>query len=86
MLTGDALVNENARLQIRINQLLDRIELSFRQALRTAQSQGNAPETDASAHANLLVSYVIGRWYRYAKSGFKLSPTTEAETQIRRLF
>ncbi len=36
VLTGDALVTEDNRLQERINHINDRIEASFRQALRTA--------------------------------------------------
>ena len=39
VLTGDALVNENERLQVRINQLLDRIEAALKQALRVAATQ-----------------------------------------------
>ena len=86
VLIGEALVNEDTRLQTRINQLLDRIELSFRQALRTALSQGQTQETAISARANLFVSYIIGRWHRFAKSGFKYSPSAEAEAQILLIF
>lgn len=41
MLIGDALVHENERLQIRINQVLDRVEASFKQSLRIAIAQGS---------------------------------------------
>ena len=37
VLTGDALVNENDRLQDRMNQLLERIEASLRQSLRVSR-------------------------------------------------
>jgi len=40
VLIGDALVHENPRLQVRINQLLDRIEASLKQSLRVAAAQG----------------------------------------------
>src|SRR5438552_15194384 len=43
VLIGDALVNENDRLQDRMNQMLDRIEASLRQSLRVAVSQGEMP-------------------------------------------
>ena len=36
VLIGDALVNENERLQVRINQLFDRIESTLKQSLRIA--------------------------------------------------
>ncbi len=82
VLTGEALVNENARLQARVNQLLERIEASLRQALRIAASQGDlAGGADAGAGANLLVSYVQGRWQQFVKSGFRQSPTGQWEAQ-----
>lgn len=83
VLTGEALVGENERLQERMNQLLDRIEASLRQVLRLAAANGTLPETfDANSRANLLVSYVLGRWHRFAKSGFKRSPAEGAEPQV----
>jgi TetR/AcrR family transcriptional regulator len=50
VLIGDALVNENERLQVRINQLHDRLE------------------------ATIILSFVVGRWHQFAKSGFKRDP------------
>src|SRR5690606_13273721 len=41
VIIGDALVNEDERLQLRMNQFMDRIELAIRQALRTAVAQGH---------------------------------------------
>ena len=76
VLIGDALVNENERLQLRINQLHDRLEATLKQSLRFAATQQEIPQdVDASAQANLLLSYVVGRWHQYAKSGFKRDPT-----------
>jgi len=75
VLTGDALVNENERLQLRINQLLDRIEASFKQSFRMAATQGELGEAvDVGARANALLCYVIGRWQLFAKSGFARDP------------
>jgi TetR/AcrR family transcriptional regulator len=75
VLIGDALVHENPRLQVRINQLLDRIEATLKQSLRIAVTQGAlAAGHDVGAHAAILVSYVIGRWHRFVKSGFKNDP------------
>jgi len=82
VLIGDALVNEDERLQLRMNQLAERIELTYRQALRNAAAQGHQMESDATARANLLASFVIGRWHRFAKSGFRLSPSEGSQTQI----
>ena len=75
VLIGDALVNEDARLQQRINQLFDRLEVTLKQALRIAISQGELDEkVDAGQYANVLLSYVIGRWLQFGKSGFTRDP------------
>jgi TetR/AcrR family transcriptional regulator len=86
VLIGDALVNEHDRLQARINQLVDRVEASVRQCFRGAIEQGQLAATeDAASRADLLVAYVLGRWMRYAKTGFKRAPAEGLEVQLRRL-
>jgi TetR/AcrR family transcriptional regulator len=83
VLIGDALVNENDRLQDRMNQLLERIEASLRQSLRVAVSLGEMPaDVDTGARAALAVAYVLGRWHRFAKSGFRKQPTEGLEVQL----
>ena len=75
VLIGDALINEDERLQLRINQLYDKLELAFKQSLRLAATQGHGLEGDVGARASLLVCYVVGHWHRFARSGFKQHPT-----------
>ncbi len=83
VLTGDALVNEDERLQIRINQLLDRIEATLKQSLRIAATQGEMGEAvDVGAYSNVLVCYVIGRWQQFAKSGFSREPMEQLPAQL----
>ena len=75
VLIGDALVNENERLQARINQLLDKIEAALKQSLRVAATQDQlSASADFGSLANVLLCYVIGRWQQYAKSGFTREP------------
>jgi len=74
VLIGDALVNEDERLQVRMNQFYDKVELACKQSLRLAVTQGHGQEADVAARASLLVAYVAGRWHRFAKSGFKHNP------------
>jgi TetR/AcrR family transcriptional regulator len=82
VLIGDALVHENPRLQVRINQLLERIEASLKQALRISSTQGAlSAEHDFGAHANTLVAYVLGRWHLFVKSGFKTEPLSQLPAQ-----
>jgi len=83
VLIGDALVNENERLQERMNQLFDRVESSLKQSLRVAVSQAELPPgLDTSARASLGIAYVVGRWHRYAKSGFRKLPGEALEDQL----
>lgn len=82
VLIGDALVNEDERLQLRMNQFIERVELALKQALRVAVTQGQAREEEVAARANMMTSLVLGRWHRFAKSGFKQNPSDGAQTQI----
>ena len=75
VLTGDALVNEDERLQARVNQLHDRLEASLRQSSRLAVGASQLPaDWDVNAYANALLAFVVGRWHQFAKSGFKRAP------------
>jgi TetR/AcrR family transcriptional regulator len=82
VLTGEALVHEDERLQQRINQLFDRLEASLRQSLRVAQLADRLPrEHDINAHAAVLAAYVTGRWQIFVKTGFKRRPQEGWEAQ-----
>jgi TetR/AcrR family transcriptional regulator len=87
VLLGDALLQEDDRLQDRISQVLDRVEASLKQSLRIGQSQsgapGNAGQDDVAVRAALLMSFVLGRWHRFARSGFKKLPTEASEISLR---
>ena len=83
VLIGDALVTEDGRLQERINQLVDRLESSLKQCYRTSVAQSKMPaDTDVSARANIVLAFVLGRWLRFAKSGFKKLPTDMVDAQL----
>ncbi|SNX27743.1 transcriptional regulator, TetR family [Polynucleobacter meluiroseus] len=87
VLLGDALLQEDDRLQERITQVLDRVESSLKQALRIAQTErGNLAQLgqdEVSIRAALLMSFVLGRWHRFARSGFKKLPTEASEISLR---
>ena len=78
VLIGDALVNEDERLQLRMNQFIERVELAYKQALRQAVAQGHIPESEVASRASLLTSFVVGRWHRFVKTGFKSLPNEQA--------
>jgi len=87
VLLGDALLQEDDRLQERITQVLDRVEASLKQALRIAQTQGGtwagAGQEEVSIRAAMLMSFVLGRWHRFARSGFKKLPTEASDISLR---
>jgi len=84
VMVGDALVFENDRLQLRMNQFFDKIEASLRQCLRQpAGVNGSAtPSVDAQVRASMLTSFVLGRLQRFARSGFKRWPTEHLEASL----
>ncbi|MFM0285135.1 nucleoid occlusion factor SlmA [Paraburkholderia megapolitana] len=94
VLTGEALVGEHERLTERVNQMLERVEASLKQCLRLGLMDSNAradtaaavplpADYDPAVRASLLVSYIVGRWHRYARSGFVRMPDEHADAQLR---
>jgi TetR/AcrR family transcriptional regulator len=93
VLTCEALVGEHERLTDRVNQMLERVEASLKQCLRVAAvnveaSAHDAPvpvptDYDPAARASLLMSYIIGRWHRFVRSGFVRLPAEQADSQLR---
>ncbi|MDH5480950.1 MAG: nucleoid occlusion factor SlmA [Nitrosomonas sp.] len=72
ILISDAILNENECLQLRINQLHDRLEAALKQAMRFAISEHKIHiELGVAAHANILMCYVIGCWHQFVKSEFR---------------
>ena len=51
-------------------------------AVDAIELPGSFPEPDAAARASLSVAYVLGRWHRFAKSGFRKQPTDGLEAQL----
>ena len=83
VLIGDALVNENERLQERMNQMFERIEASLKQSYRLAVTEHELPESfDPASRASMVVAFVIGRWHRFAKTGFRKAPADGLEAQL----
>jgi TetR/AcrR family transcriptional regulator len=82
VMVGDALVFENERLQARMNQLFDKIESSFKQAMREVYATSNTPTVDANVHASALTALLAGRLQRFARSGFKKMPTENIDATL----
>jgi TetR/AcrR family transcriptional regulator len=84
VMVGDALVFENERLQQRMNQFFDKIEATLKQCLRgAAEGEGSAtPSVDAQVRASMLTSFLVGRLQRFARSGFRRSPSEHLEASL----
>ena len=85
VMTGDALVFENERLQERMNQLFDKLESSFKQSLRDLVAGSATPTVEAQARASVLTAFCMGRLQRYGRSGFKRMPTEHLEASLAQL-
>jgi TetR/AcrR family transcriptional regulator len=87
VMVGDALVFENDRLLARMNQFFERFESQLRQALRGLADAGGSttPTVDANAQASVLTAFAVGRLQRFARSGFRRSPTEHLDAALRML-
>jgi TetR/AcrR family transcriptional regulator len=84
VMVGDALVFENERLQQRMNLFFDKIESALRQNLREISVVAGAatPTVDALADASVVTAFCVGRLQRFARSGFKRSPSESLEHSL----
>jgi TetR/AcrR family transcriptional regulator len=84
VMVGDALVFEHERLMARMNQFFDKLEAQLRQSLRLgAEAAGSpTPTVDAQVRAGVLTAFAVGRLQRYARSGFKRSPTEHLDAAL----
>jgi TetR/AcrR family transcriptional regulator len=87
VMVGDALVFEHERLLVRMNQFFDRVESQLRQGLRqSADAAGSlTPTVDANAQASVMTAFAVGRLQRYARSGFRRSPTEHLDAALKLL-
>ncbi|MEN3262069.1 nucleoid occlusion factor SlmA [Sodalis endosymbiont of Spalangia cameroni] len=80
IMSGHALMFEQDRLQGRINQLYERIEVQLRQVLRERKlREGEAFELDESLLASQLLAFCEGMLSRFVRTEFKYRPTQEFE-------
>ena len=86
VMVGDALVFENDRLTARMNQFFERDRVAAAPepapARRRRAARRRRPST-RSAQASALTAFAIGRLQRFARSGFKQSPTEHLDVALR---
>ena len=82
ILTGHALMFEQDRLQERINQLFERIEMQMRQVMREKKIRdGEGFRTDEALLASQLLAFCEGLLSRFVRSEFRYSPTAEFDSR-----
>ncbi|MDR3432830.1 MAG: nucleoid occlusion factor SlmA [Rouxiella aceris] len=82
IMTGHALMFEQERLQDRINQLFERIEVQLRQVLREKKMrEGSGFKTDETLLASQLLALCEGLLSRFVRSEFKYRPTQDFDTR-----
>ena len=89
VMTGDALILENDRLQARVNLLMDKIEAQLRQSLRDGMAGDNPATVDvqvqASVAASVMQAFLMGRLQRHVRTGFARKPTEYLQESLARL-
>ncbi|EPZ0267259.1 MULTISPECIES: nucleoid occlusion factor SlmA [Serratia] len=82
IMTGHALMFEQARLQGRINQLFERIEAQLRQVLKERKlREGKGFIVDETLLASQLLAFCEGMLSRYVRSEFRYRPTQEFDAR-----
>ncbi|CCW30465.1 nucleoid occlusion factor SlmA [Xenorhabdus nematophila] len=82
IMTGHALMFEQDRLQNRINQLFERIEVQLRQILKEKKMRdGQGFDYDETVLASQLLAFCEGMLSRFVRSEFRYRPTTEFEVR-----
>ncbi len=89
VMTGDALIFEHARLQQRVNLLMDKIEAQLRQSLREGMA-GDGPasvdvQVQATVAASVMQAFLLGRLQRHVRTGFARKPTEHLQESLARL-
>jgi len=82
ILSGDALMGENERLRVRVNQFFEKLETQFKQVLRERKlREGKGFPVSEQALANLLSSYAEGKISQYVRSSFEKKPSSDFNEQ-----
>lgn len=82
IMTGHALMFEQDRLQGRINQLYERIEVQVRQVMKEKKMRdGESFQADEALLASQVIAFCEGLLSRYVRSEFRYKPTANFESR-----
>ncbi|MBN7770322.1 nucleoid occlusion factor SlmA [Marinobacter daepoensis] len=78
VLTGDALMGEDAALRKRASQFFERLETQIRQALKEGEiREGLRPRTTAARGSDFVMVFMEGRIQRFVRTSFARLPTSD---------
>lgn len=84
ILTGHALMFEDAQLQVRVAQFFNRLEMQFVNILQMRKlREGRAFNVDERIIASHLVTLCEGQFMRYVRTNFRLNASQSFEQQWR---
>ena len=84
ILTGHALMFENAQLQVRVAQFFNRLEMQFVNILQMRKlREGRGFNVDERIIASHLVTLCEGQFMRYVRTNFRLNASQSFEQQWR---
>lgn len=81
VLIGEALVGEDRALSERVARFFERIETQLRIVIRDTEGSTLTQRSRASASANLIVAFIIGRMHQFSTSGLRRRPTEGLDRQ-----
>lgn len=82
VLTGEALNGEHERLRARVVSLFEKLESQMKQILRERKLRDGVEfSTEESILTNVVMAYAEGKLLQFVRSGFKLRPTVQFDTQ-----
>ncbi|WP_397474659.1 nucleoid occlusion factor SlmA [Pusillimonas sp.] len=82
VLTGIALTGEDPSLQEQVNALLRSVADVLEQSARLESQQDKHEGGEAALTADVLLEWVLGRWLRYAQSGWQAKPTADLPRRL----
>lgn len=83
ILTGHALMFEESKLQTRVAQFFDRLEMKFFNILQMRKREGKSFLVDERTIAAHLVTLCEGQFMRYVRTNFRYAPNQGFEQQWR---
>ena len=81
VLIGEALVGEDQGLSERVGRFFERLETQLRMVIRDAGDASLTQRSQASASANLIVAFILGRMHLFSASGLRRRPTEDLDRQ-----